>query len=75
MELHRLLSGLAIGEGVASPVSQRAGFLHHTLLLDGPGENVLFILGREKQILHLQKILEKRQKNIMAGFHMTKIFS
>lgn len=63
------------GEGVACRVSQRAGFPHHMLPPDRLGETVLIIVGRGKQISNLQKPLEERQKNMVAGFHTTEVFS
>lgn len=56
-------------------MSQRAGFLHHMLPPDRLGETVLITVGLEKQISNLQKPLEERQKNMVVGFHMTKVFS
>lgn len=56
-------------------MSQRTGFPHHMLPPDRLGETVLIIVGRGKQISNLQKPLEERQKNMVAGFHTTKVFS
>lgn len=42
---------------------------------DRPGETVLITVGMEEQISNPQKLLEERQKNMVAGFHMAKVFS
>lgn len=56
-------------------MSQRADDLHHMLPPSGPGEIVLITLSMEKQIPNLQKPREERQKNMVTGCHMTKMFS